>query len=1091
MAELIVESDLIEIEIIPNETTATLTVEDGKTIDYLKAINKPSINGHELVGDKTASELDLAHTDDIRNLTMNLVDIDEKVDREITRSTDEDRHIENQIDVINQTIIDDKAELVSAIGDLAEDLTKKQDKGDYATNTTVTNYYNELTQDIDNIAGELDNKADKSEIPIIPTNISYFNNDSGYINSVKTINGQNIIGTGDIEIESASSFADLTGQPSDNTNLKNALDNKQDIINDLATIRSGAIKGATALQSIPLASTTTLGGIKAGNWLKVNAETGKLECGELTNDQYNSALGYTFISKTTLENVLSGKDYVKNTDYATGSKGGIFKPSSQYATSVSSNGYLTAQTIQDYSTISNSAFIGKGTLEKIKEDLVTSIGDNKYQNITDNTLATLDKTVVGAINELGDKIKEIELFKSPNVLIQGEPTINNGQVTELSKTNYLILPFEFDVKDRAFELTYCFRTGTDVTTPQNLFGSKFSIASYISGGKLTIRISNNGTSWDVLDLITTLDIQANTTYYIKIIFNKLSYEIKSSTDGVEYSQIGYVVDTRRPFAEDVFIGIGNNQNNPFLGMINLHKWELKYNNSVFWEGMDDAGLATRADISLSNLDEIGQAKFDAKQDKLQMVTYAELVSLRDNSQLKEGTYYRITDYVTTTNGNSADTSEPSRSAGHPFDIIIQAIEKDQLSEIGTCALHEGDTYFAEQNISAWVVYYNLDNDSNKYAWAVTDGTGKGVIYRMLDENKNEFPYDFKNIQFYRDKTKEKYATLKDGMKAPDGYYFTITNMTGTNNSDLSLLKGDYVYDNVMLRYTPDSGAFANKQVLNNTISIQYGSRAFVANRFGYCCCNNTMAYHISTNIIDHYFHDNVIGNDFYHNNIGAYFYNNIIGNEFSYNGISGGYFYDNIIGNRFKFNGIGSYFDSNTIGDDFYQNNIGTFFTSNTIKTAGNHQQNTIGNKFTNNTINARFFLNNIHDYFTYNTINAQFRDNVIGDYVQRNNFNCGFSFNETRGYSIQYTDIGITGKTLSNVVIKGGIMGSTNARVILDNINDGITTYVQTVERDENDRLLVTHLEGDMIIGKYKESLTSTEWKDLVPKITIEGWDE
>ena len=109
MAELIVESDLIEIEIIPNETTATLTVEDGKTIDYLKAINKPSINGHELIGDKKANELELAHIDLVTSLNR-------KLDEEITRSSDEDKHIENQLDVINQTIIDDKAELVSAIG---------------------------------------------------------------------------------------------------------------------------------------------------------------------------------------------------------------------------------------------------------------------------------------------------------------------------------------------------------------------------------------------------------------------------------------------------------------------------------------------------------------------------------------------------------------------------------------------------------------------------------------------------------------------------------------------------------------------------------------------------------------------------------------------------------------------------------------------------------------------------------------------------------------------------------------------------------------------------------------------------------------
>lgn len=41
-----------------------------------------------------------------------------------------------------------------------------------------------------------------------------------------------------------------------------ALANKQDTINDLDTIRSGAAAGATALQSVPYANSTTIGGIK-------------------------------------------------------------------------------------------------------------------------------------------------------------------------------------------------------------------------------------------------------------------------------------------------------------------------------------------------------------------------------------------------------------------------------------------------------------------------------------------------------------------------------------------------------------------------------------------------------------------------------------------------------------------------------------------------------------------------------------------------------------------------------------------------------------------------------------------------------------
>lgn len=48
-----------------------------------------------------------------------------------------------------------------------------------------------------------------------------------------------------------------------------ALAGKQDTINDLDTIRSGAAAGATALQSVPYATSTTIGGIKI-EWDSVN-----------------------------------------------------------------------------------------------------------------------------------------------------------------------------------------------------------------------------------------------------------------------------------------------------------------------------------------------------------------------------------------------------------------------------------------------------------------------------------------------------------------------------------------------------------------------------------------------------------------------------------------------------------------------------------------------------------------------------------------------------------------------------------------------------------------------------------------------------
>lgn len=125
------------------------------------------------------------------------------------------------------------------------------------------------------------------------------------------------------------------------------------------------------------------------------------------------------------------------------------------------------------------------------------------------------------------------------------------------------------------------------------------------------------------------------------------------------------------------------------------------------------------------------------------ITYAELVALRDSSSLVAGMQYRITDYACTT------TQENTQSAGHPFDIIVTADSENTLNEEARAIQHEGDTYFADCDLSAWKIWYCLDNDATRFAWA-DSANGKGVIYRMIDEFNNDVSYDFKNIQFARD-----------------------------------------------------------------------------------------------------------------------------------------------------------------------------------------------------------------------------------------------------------------------------------------------------------------------------------------------------
>ena len=116
------------------------------------------------------------------------------------------------------------------------------------------------------------------------------------------------------------------------------------------------------------------------------------------------------------------------------------------------------------------------------------------------------------------------------------------------------------------------------------------------------------------------------------------------------------------------------------------------------------------------------------------LTYLELKAIRDLGQLSVGQHYRITDYVTTSVQNN------TKSAGHPFDLIVMAIDKNTLSEQAAAMLNYDDVYFraAVADLNTWKVWYCLDNDTKRFKWADQEN-GKGVIYRMIDEWNNDVP----------------------------------------------------------------------------------------------------------------------------------------------------------------------------------------------------------------------------------------------------------------------------------------------------------------------------------------------------------------
>ena len=301
-----------------------------------------------------------------------------------------------------------------------------------------------------------------------------------------------------------------------------------------------------------------------------------------------------------------------------------------------------------------------------------------------------------------------------------------------------------------------------------------------------------------------------------------------------------------------------------------------------------------------------QAKL-SELDKKTMVsiTYAELVALRGSSSLVAGMQYRITDYACTT------TQENTKSAGHPFDIVVTADSENKLNEEARAIQHEGDAYFVDCDLNAWKIWYCLDNDASRFAWA-DSVNGKGVIYRMIDEWNNDVPYDFKNIMY-------------NGSWSYWAYTFNWINDDSDNTcEDLSVAQfahandgGGYshTYGNIIKQNGGDnSGNYGSPLRLNACVFLNKASKdgglfyGCYSNTFGSDCCSNTFGS---------YCHSNSFGNDCSNNSFGDYCYNNSFGDSCHYNSF-GDYCYNNSLGSDCRSNSFGSGCRSNSLGNSCY-----------------------------------------------------------------------------------------------------------------------------------------------------------------------------
>lgn len=119
-------------------------------------------------------------------------------------------------------------------------------------------------------------------------------------------------------------------------------------------------------------ATNSVGGVlKINNYYGINVINGFLLGATKTYQQYQSTPDI-IISKGTLENVITGKGLVSNTDYATGQTGGVIKKGN-YLNLDNGKVYAETLTYELYSNSANTIFVGKGTLENVLTERIGTI----------------------------------------------------------------------------------------------------------------------------------------------------------------------------------------------------------------------------------------------------------------------------------------------------------------------------------------------------------------------------------------------------------------------------------------------------------------------------------------------------------------------------------------------------------------------------------------------------------------------------------------------------------------------------------------------------------------------------------------------
>lgn len=226
-------------------------------------------------------------------------------------------------------------------------------------------------------------------------------------------------------------------------------------------------------------------------------------------------------------------------------------------------------------------------------------------------------------------------------------------------------------------------------------------------------------------------------------------------------------------------------------------------------------LQVRANIGAIGRDDVKEL-VEQLQNLYILAPYTELERLVNNSELRTGYKYAISDFVTIYKTDSVHISS------NPYIIVLTAISQNQFDPRVTIL---SDHY---KDSSRWVVEFEFKSE-------LIDSTPtKGKITYLKDCNNNSAHYDFKSVKFRRSKKELAKLGINVSPQYVDLYTFNTSNFEEASES-INIKNNQF-----------DKDCFDNVFIGNNVINNIFRA-GFKHNTFTNMCQNNVFEFDSQNN----------------------------------------------------------------------------------------------------------------------------------------------------------------------------------------------------------------------------------------------------